>query len=85
MGRKKIKEVVPKKSTVIGFVDYLTIEDVMAMFGVTYMTVYNWRTSLGLPYTEIVLSPKRCLIRFKKSKVTAWAKKNNRTELEATD
>ena len=59
----------------------LNVSDIIVMFGVTYMTVYNWRKGIRtnktkLPYHTDSRGEKRHSVYFIKSEVKKWAIEN---------
>lgn len=50
----------------------LTTEDICKMFGVTYMTVYTWKNTRGLPHITI-RGESRSTIRYHPYDVSNWA------------
>ena len=57
--------------------DLLTSKDIENIFGVSHMTVHDWRRNKQLPYIEIPGGRKKS-IRFDKAKVKEWAKTHNK-------
>lgn len=54
----------------------LTTQHLCVAFGVTAMTIHNWRKKRGLP-CEIIAGFSRPAIRYKPDRVERWAKKQN--------
>ncbi len=52
-----------------------TINDMVEVFRVTSMTIFNWRKMRSLPTVEIQ-GDGRPALRFMPNEVTAWARKN---------
>jgi hypothetical protein len=55
---------------------YLTVQDLVQMFGRTGMTVHNWRKHRGLP-TVVIPGHARSTLRFRLHDVMAWARDND--------
>lgn len=55
----------------------LTTKDLQRLFGVTYMTVYNWRRRHGLPCSQ-ELNGRRYTVRFHPDDVRTWAEENDK-------
>ena len=49
--------------------EFLTTEDVAAVFGVDVLTVINWRKHRGLPHCKLTTK----VVRFKREDVIEWA------------
>lgn len=54
----------------------VTGPDLERAFGVTTMTIYNWRKNKGLPSVSIPSSGQKEPIRFDSIKVLEWAEEN---------
>lgn len=50
----------------------LTSNDLMVMFDVTLMTIYNWRQRKGLPYTKLA-GGKKPPVRYDEGLIRHWA------------
>ncbi len=53
-----------------------TINDMIAAFRVTGMTIHNWRTQRGLP-AIVISGDRRPALRFMPSEVAEWARQND--------
>lgn len=58
----------------------LTTQDMMRLFRVTYMTIYNWRRHKGLPCVVVPQGGVR-IVRFDKDDVRTWAAENDKDYL----
>ncbi len=56
------------------FTSLLTVPDLTRMFGVTPMTIHNWRKDRGLP-AVVIPGYARPTIRFQLPAVIAWARR----------
>jgi hypothetical protein len=62
--------------------DLLTTADLMRMFDICNMTVFNWRKEHGLPFI-VIPGHARHIIRYEKNKVLKWASENGKEILNA--
>lgn len=57
---------------------YLTMNDLMEGFGVSELTILDWRKRKRLPYV-IFPDKSRSAIRYREDQVKAWAKRRGKT------